>query len=85
MSQQKLYIESLEKSIHSQKFTMLKLLIKIVKFLIVNKSRLAHLLLFILISPLSLLANDWNRSTGNNESHLYSKDIQINESNIKNF
>ena len=48
------------------------------------KSSFLHLFFFILVSPVSLIAEDWNRSTGNNESHLYSKDVQINQSNIQN-
>jgi len=44
-------------------------------------------LIFLLIlsfSAQNINAENWIRSTGNNESHLYTKDTQINELNVKN-
>ena len=49
-----------------------------------NKTYTFSLTLLIILSSNNLVAEDWSRSSGNNEAHMYSQDTQIDPSNIQN-
>ena len=43
-----------------------------------------YFLVFAVAASINIAAENWIRSSGNNEAHLYSKDIQITQANIEN-